>query len=77
MKTLKKSKRLLFILFITVSITVSGQQTNETNFKPLHLVISVADVKESADWYITNLDFEMSQSFNVPSKGLSARLLIS
>ncbi|GAB5476124.1 MAG: hypothetical protein Mars2KO_42230 [Maribacter sp.] len=75
MKTLKKSKRLLFILFITVSITVSGQQTNETNFKPLHLVISVANVKESADWYITNLDFEMSQSFNVPSKGLSASLL--
>lgn len=76
-KGLKKKiiKRFLTTLILFVFTMGMSQSSKPKEFSPLHLVISVPDVEESAQWYIATLGFEPYQKFEVPSKGLSAQLL--
>ncbi len=77
MKTLKITftKKILGIALLLISGLLNAQVENKTTFKPLHLVISVPDVEEAANWYISKLDFVAYKKFNVPEKGLTAQLL--
>lgn len=74
-KKLQSKKHFLIILMMFAITTAIAQSSKSTEFKPLHLVISVPDVEEASKWYISTLDFKSYQKFKVPSKGLSAHLL--
>ncbi|PRX55368.1 VOC family protein [Flagellimonas meridianipacifica] len=68
-------RKMVGAILLLSTIALYSQSNSGTTFEPLHLVISVPSLEDTAEWYISKLDFEAYKKFVVPDKGLSAQLL--